>query len=456
MPNDDPGATHRRGDVAILGVACMLIFMSFATLQGINSSILDPGVAFKSLGSLYVFFAFCNMFAAAFIVERIGCRAALFLASLTYTAFALANVAALYHSDDTDLQVAILIPFSILTGLGASVLWAAQGVYVTRCALKEHVGKYTSLFFGIFWFAQIFGPVLTSALLEAEIDRILVFKILAAVGFSGSILLVYLWAFRPEPSNPYAPIAEANVEINSTTDQAATSPPARKLKFLETLRIMATRSMILLIPLYYTTSIEQAFSGGSLPLFIKTENSTKDLGTKLYLQAVFGTTLMVSSFFIGSVTDRFGSRPLVLLDFFLHVGAMSTLWLLRPLNNFPVLVLCAIALAFSDSLLMNQIYKLLGTLYPRKADTPTAFAAYKFHQSLCTGFMLFGSKSLLDSDNVPKMWAWTLIVGAMLAVAVAGVFAATASYARDGVDGEIVNERTPLLSDGAQGSTGNS
>ncbi|KAJ3240634.1 DUF895 domain membrane protein [Chytriomyces hyalinus] len=427
---------HRLNDVAVLAVSCMLVFMSFSTLQGLNSSILDPSVAFVSLGTLYVSFAFFNMFAAAMVVELLGCRISLVLSSLTYTFFALANIAALYQEQDTAMQTAILLPFSILTGLGASVLWAAQGVYITRCALKEHVGRYTGTFFGIFWFAQIFGPLLTSTLLQAEIEKILVFKILAGVGFMGSLLLVYLWVFRPEPSNPYAPVEVAEV--------ADAQQPA-KPKFLRTFNIMFTRSMILLIPLYYSTSIEQAFSGGSLPLFIKTDDAKRDLSMKLYLQATFGTTLMISSFVVGGITDRFGSRPLVLFDLAMHVGAMAVLWIVKPLNNYAVLFPCAIVLAMSDSLLMNQIYKLLGTLYPNKVDTPTAFAGYKFHQSLCTGLMFVGSKNLLDESGIPIMRIWTLVVGGMLALAMGGVFWATAAIDPQRVEETPVDENTPLL-----------
>ncbi|KAJ3015624.1 UNVERIFIED_CONTAM: hypothetical protein HDU68_012643, partial [Siphonaria sp. JEL0065] len=68
------------------------------------SSILPPAVGFRSLGTLYVSFAFFNMFVAAAVVERIGCRAALFLSSLGYTLFAVANVIALGYESDPDMQ----------------------------------------------------------------------------------------------------------------------------------------------------------------------------------------------------------------------------------------------------------------------------------------------------------------------------------------------------------------
>ncbi|KAJ3120834.1 DUF895 domain membrane protein [Physocladia obscura] len=405
------------------------------------STILAPVVAFKTLGLVYVAFAFFNLFAAALIVERIGCRAALFAASLTYATYAVANVVALHYPDNQDRQLSVLLPSGVLAGLGASVIWAAQGVYVTRCAKPENTGKYTGVFFGIFWWASILGPLLTGALLKAEFEKILVFKVLAAVGFIGPIVFLYLWIFRPEPSNPDIDAQHLLSQLTSTMETTPT-----QYKFLKTFRIMFTRSMFFLAPLYYMTSVEQAFSGGSLPLFIKSESPKTDLENKLMLQATFGTTLMITSFIIGGITDRFGSRPLLVIDLFLHIGAMSLLWLLNPINNYTVLFPCAIILAFSDSLLMNQIYKLLGTLYPNKSDVLSAFAAYKFHQSLCTGLVFLGSKLMLGENGVPNMNLWLPLVTIVLGAAVIGVFIATQGILRSGeaVVGRA-DESTPLL-----------
>ncbi|KAJ3391301.1 DUF895 domain membrane protein [Entophlyctis sp. JEL0112] len=452
-PDANRGDWHRIGDVVILSVGFVLVFMAFTVLQATVPapsmlSKLNPAVftehglddirpyrriqstriALRVVRVLQSVCWFASYYpptivlvnasnSAAAIVERIGCRAALIGSSLTYSAYAGANVVALYNQDSQDIQVSILLPFAILTGLGASVLWAAQGVYVTRCAKPENVGKFTGVFFGIFWWASILGPLLIHLLLKANVEKILVFKILALVGSCGTLVFVYLGIFRPEPSNPFV----AQVE---STDAV----PPETFKFLKTFKIMFTRSMFLLAPLFYMTSA--------------------DLENKLLLQATFGTTLMITSFIIGGITDRFGSRPLMVLDFILHVGASCVLRFWGPFNNFSVLFPCAVVLAFSDSLLMNQIYKLLGTLFPNKTDTPSAFAAYKFHQSMVIGLTFVGSKSMLTDDGIPDMNKWLPIVIVVFGLAVIGVFLATASARRLSQESAVaVDETTPLLQD---------
>ncbi|KAI9353780.1 major facilitator superfamily domain-containing protein [Obelidium mucronatum] len=433
---------HRISDVIVLSVGFVFVFMTFTVLQNMGSTILVPSVAFRSLGTLYVSFAFFNMFAAAAVVERIGCRAALFFASLGYSLFAVANVVALSYEGDLEMQIWVLQPAAALTGLSASVLWAAQGVYVTRCARSQDVGKYTGVFFGVFWWASILGPMLTRLLLAGSSDNLDVFAKLTGVGACGPLVLLWLWVMRPEPNHPDCIQQQPAAAVDNVS--GGISEP--RFKFLKTFRIMFTRSMFLLAPLYYSTSVEQAFSGGSLPLFINSGDSKIDLEHKLYLQAAFGTTLMITSFIIGGITDRFGSRPLVVIDFFIHVATMAVLWFLKPVNNLPVLFTCAVVLAMSDSLLMNQIYKLVGTLYPQKHETSTAFAAYKFHQSLGIGIAFVSSKSMLGDDGVPNMAIWMPLMSLVLLAATIGVLLATQKPARSAeVVDEDGDENTPLL-----------
>ncbi|KAJ3068230.1 DUF895 domain membrane protein [Podochytrium sp. JEL0797] len=426
---------HRISDVAVLSVGFVFVFMAFTVLQSMASTILAPAVAFKQLGALYVSFAFFNLFAAATVVEKLGCGASMFAASVGYSLFAVANVVALRFGDDVDTQTAILVPAAVITGLSAAVLWAAQGVYVTRCAARENVGKYTGIFFGVFWWASILGPLLTRMLLLGGGSNVDVFGKLTAVGACGPLVFLWLWKCRPEPGHP-------DVEAEVVNEDA----PRVKYRFLGTFRIMFTRSMLLLAPLYYTTSVDQSFSSGSLPLFIKSGDPKVDLQNKLYFQACFGVSLMTTSFFIGRLTDRFGSRPLVCVNLFIHLSAMSVLWILKPINNLPVIFACGMVLAFSDTLLMNQIYKLLGTLYPTKSDTPVAFSAYKFHQSLGTGTMFIISKAMLGEDGVPNMDIWTPLLAVVLLAATVGVLLAVGKpVSRDEVVRGDSDESSPLL-----------
>ncbi|KAJ3284794.1 hypothetical protein HDU76_008230, partial [Blyttiomyces sp. JEL0837] len=209
-PNDDDKAwmgffaeiKHKRlGDVIVLSIAFLLIFMAFSVVQNLASTVLPPSVAFPALGTIYGAFGLFNLTSAASIVERIGCRAGLFLSSLTYTILDVAYVIAIMHDGDPMIQSAILIPASVLIGFGASILWSAQGAYLTRSTTKESLGKYSGIFFGIMGLSYVLGPLLTSLLLTLDVDKAKVFEILAAVGFGGPLTLIYIW-IRPEPVSP--------------------------------------------------------------------------------------------------------------------------------------------------------------------------------------------------------------------------------------------------------------
>ncbi|KAJ3390052.1 DUF895 domain membrane protein [Entophlyctis sp. JEL0112] len=407
-------ALNRIGDVIVLGLAFLFIFTAFSVCQTMASTVLPTSVAFPELGMLYFAFALINLFGASPLVDRIGSRPSMFVASLTYSVFGFSNVIAIGLTGDVDKQLAVLLFAACFVGVGAALLWTGQGLYVIKCSSRQTIGRYTGVFLGLTSASNFLGPIITAVMLQENLNRVTAFKILASIGVLGPLTLVYIW-IRPEPSNPDSASAQSS-------DGPATM--SKTPLIFKTLRVVVSKKMLLISSLLYLVSLEQSFNSGSLPLFIKTDDSDGDLRLKLYLSTGYGLSSMVMSFIIGPVTD-FVSNPalIITIDGMFHMGVLLTLWF-HPnvLNNLSVLIPANIILAASDSVLMNQVYKILAGIF--KADS-VAYSAFKFHTSLLTGVAFFISKVMLSESGLPRMEIWAPILAILFVGAVFGTRAAT-------------------------------
>ena len=107
---------------------------------------LDLGnLGFYSLAVLYCVFGFSS-FVATPIVNKCGERLSMFAGALCYTfyiaSFILAATPTQYpdtNMSKTFISAVILIAAAI-NGFGASILWVAQGKYISMCASNENKG----------------------------------------------------------------------------------------------------------------------------------------------------------------------------------------------------------------------------------------------------------------------------------------------------------------------------
>ncbi|KAJ3244564.1 hypothetical protein HDU78_010774 [Chytriomyces hyalinus] len=398
---------HRLNDVRILGVSFFFLFGSQSTISTLSSTVLPPWIAFRAGALLYLSFALFNVAVASRVVDTLGARAALFVSALTYLVYNAANIAALINTGHESFQAGVMIPAALLNGLGAAVIWTSQGIYVARCAGPSSLGRYSGTFFGFMWSSGVIGPLFSSSLLQMQIDKVVVFEALTAISLIALVLMAYLWLARPEPSNP---AHDANEVVNREGDEAMV-PPAT------TLSLLLNPSMILLMPLSYLIGFEQAFYGGSLPLFVRTNDPNADLAMKLYLRATLGVVITITAFTIGGFTDRYGSRPMVVVSALIHVVCQSVLVWGDPMNRIPVLVVVYACVGVSNGILFNQAQKLVGTLFARN-ELSQAYSAYKFHTSVGTALCFFFSGYTLDASGVPDMRLWAPLFLALAAATV--------------------------------------
>jgi MFS family permease len=130
----------------VLSFGFFLLFTAFNTAQSLSVTVLKDNdfgeLGFYSLAVLYMSFGVSSFFAAP-IVKRCGERTSLVVASLAYILFTAVFILPALRSENPDRDGwllsrgfirTIIILTSILDGVGAGVLWVAQGTTIAKCA----------------------------------------------------------------------------------------------------------------------------------------------------------------------------------------------------------------------------------------------------------------------------------------------------------------------------------
>ena len=134
--------------------------MAFNTVQALLSSVLtDKNLAFVALAAIYA--AYCSVTVVApKIVSVLGPQFSMLVGAVPYVILVFVNI------DPTPAWApwgALLLPASVAVGFGAAVLWTGQGLYMSRCAIREAaltgetVDAVTGRLNGYFWTAFQFN-----------------------------------------------------------------------------------------------------------------------------------------------------------------------------------------------------------------------------------------------------------------------------------------------------------
>ena len=151
------------GKLLTMSTGFLLLFCVFNTAQNLASDVLKDldfgNMGFYSLAFHYLTFSL-SCFVATAIVNKCGERISMVLGAMCYTlytgCFILAAAPKQYpDASDFPLLSDGFIRFFILfsaacCGFGASILWVAQGRYISRIANNENKGTYNSIFWAFF------------------------------------------------------------------------------------------------------------------------------------------------------------------------------------------------------------------------------------------------------------------------------------------------------------------
>ena len=378
----------------------LLVFIAFNGTQSIMTSLIGE-MASYSLSILYISFTACSLLASTGLVIVLTPKWALVLGSIIYTAFIAANINPMY---------ATLMPLALFLGLAASLVWAAQGSYLTTVAIshamslgrspRSSIGLFTGIFWGIFMLSVMVGNLISSLILAGDStgsssgavsssDFLVVgdvvrsdkqkllfycYVVIACVGVIGLAFLP-----PPVPKGFKLDYSELGTKKKKTTCQ----------KIMGTLTLFKEPKMALLIPFFLLSGFEQAFLYGDFTAgFVKVNHGVEMVG---YVMCVLGVVDSLCSMLFGRLTNVLGLRfvgAFGIIGFSLFVITIGFFRENTFAKTLPAAFMWAILLGASDSCLSNVfLNSTLGFLFSDSSEA--AFSCFKTFQAGGTGVLFF-------------------------------------------------------------------
>lgn len=399
-------------NVLILGFGFMFLFTAFQTMSTIEKTVLDSisaddptftGDGYVSLAIIYAVFALSNWIAPP-VISLVGPRSAMLGGAVAYCLF---MISFLWP------KTWLLYSVSAILGVGAAIIWTAQGAFLSSCSDEKTISRNSGVFWAMFQMSMFCGNLFVFFQFQGKdkIDqatRTLVFSVLIGVGILG---FFFLTALRP--------LRENNVVNNSEVDvdDELASPETNGVKavFKNSIDLFFTKEMLLLSLAFFYTGLELSFFSGvyspSIGFTLAIGESSKQLvglsGIFIGVGEVSGGVLFG---LLGTRTSsKIGREPIVILGFIIHVLSFFLIFLNLPnaanfgdTNDIAYLnpplsslaILCSFLLGFGDSCFNTQIYALLGGVFKKINKATEAFSIFKFTQSVAAALSFAYSSHL--------------------------------------------------------------
>uniref|UniRef100_A0A668A459 UNC93-like protein MFSD11 n=1 Tax=Myripristis murdjan TaxID=586833 RepID=A0A668A459_9TELE len=334
-------------NVVILGVGFLLIFTAFTTCGNIEQTVVKSlendtftGSGYHSLGIIYGVFSFSNLLSPT-VVAVIGPKITMFLSGILYSGY----IAVFIIPSTWSFYLT-----SVLIGIGAAMLWTAQGHFLVENSEASTINRNTGVFWALLQCSMLFG------------NLYIYFDWNGSTEISGRVTLnKYLTACHP---------CSAGLELSFYSGVYGTCIGA-------------------------TTQFGAAAKGL--------------IGIS---GIVVGAGEIVGGGFFGLLckNNRFRRTSVVFLGMVVHFIAFYLIFLNIPddapvvfkssTQNSPYLtpsvsiaMLCSFLLGLGDSCFNTQLYSILGRVYAEQS-TP-AFAIFKFIQSIFAAVAFFYSGYIL-------------------------------------------------------------
>ncbi|XP_039261374.1 UNC93-like protein MFSD11 isoform X2 [Styela clava] len=440
-------------NVLLLGFTFMLVFTGFQTCGMVEQTVLESykqihpdfnGVGYTSLAIIYTVFAVANWVAPS-IVSIIGPKYSMIISAVTYTAY----IATFIKPMTVTLYLG-----SVLIGIGAAVLWTAQGNFLTLNSDDHTMGRNSGIFWALLQCSLLIGNLYVyfawrGVKVIKDAQRVPLFIGLTAISGVGTILMFFLRSHpksgtkmtedhrnllddgsdeRRVNTGSYSNSIEANDEGSqnyldhiSEEDEASESTVKSSsggkasgawMAFLKAIELFKTTDMMLLSITFLYTGFELTFFSG---VYATSVGATLQFGEDAdkYV-GLTGIMIGVGEIFGGLIfgifgrrTVKYGRSPVVFLGFFLHLAAFFLIFLNipdeAPLHqthevayidpNVVIAIGCGFLLGFGDACFNTQCFSILGVMY--KSDSAPAFALFKFEQSLAAAIGFFYSNHIV-------------------------------------------------------------
>jgi len=283
-----------------------------------------------------------------------------------------------------------------IIGLGAPVIWTAQGNFLAICSDPETISRNSGIVWAMLQVSGLIGNIFAFFMFNGQeyistSVRTTVGIVLLVITLSGVAVMALL---RP-------------TSWHTTTEQATS--PSKALR--DSFALFLTTDMLLLSITFFYTGLQLSIWSGVYPtsvgFFGGLGTDRKALATIALISIAAGEVIGGATFgFFGHLTAKRGRDPIVVLGFILSMLAYFLTFLAIPnsanLNeteelafidpNRYLIIFIAFLLGFSDACFNTQITSILGGVF--KEQSSSAFAIFKFMQSLSAAIAFFYSPYL--------------------------------------------------------------
>lgn len=386
-------------NVVVLGLAFMVLFSSFNTLENILKPFLSSvhsdnptftGDGFIAISIIYVAFA-AFLWLAPLVLTRIKTTTALLIGTIGYCL----NVAAFYTT-----SALVIYLCSALNGSTAAFLWSAQGRYVILNSQPHTVTSNTSIFWVFYKCSLFFGNAFVYFVLsnDSHIDKRTRTTIISVLFALNIVSVVILW-FLKSPVYEY---------VQHEDDQNTETTPLKDLA--KAWDIFTTPNTIILSVMFFYVGLGIAFNSG---LFSAAVGFTKQLGPdSAKLVPLVGIFIGIGEIISGGIQILYGERisqyrwggpTVVLVGVLIQLVAYTLIFLYLPdssifgetndpaymKSNVYVALASAVIIGSGDGCFTSQIYSMLKMMYPN--DSAQIVSLYIFISSSATALGFYGS-----------------------------------------------------------------
>merc|ERR1719319_1174058 len=381
----------------------MFVFTGFNTMSGIQTLIFNSattegsggfiegfrGNGFIASAVIYGVFSVASWLAPSVVAWK-GPRVAMVGAGVLYAQY----IAQLLYPNTYLLYLS-----AALIGLGAPVIWTAQGNFLAVNSDPETISRNSGIVWSmlqvsglignIFCFFEFNGQEYITSSMRTMVGAVLL--TITCLGVGVMLLL------RPTPW------------VRAAATEAGLTSPSAALR--DSFSLFLTRDMLLLSTTFFYTGLQLSIWSGVFPtsvgFFGGLGKDRKALATIALIAISSGEVLGGAVFgFFGHLTARRGRDPIVLLGFLVSMAAYFITFLAIPSGanlgetmeeafvrpSKALVVLIAFLLGFSDACFNTQVTSLLGGVFKEQASS--AFAIFKFMQSLSCAIAFFYSPFL--------------------------------------------------------------
>ncbi|KAK9534720.1 hypothetical protein VZT92_007149 [Zoarces viviparus] len=410
-------ADRRTFNVVILGVGFLFIFTAFTTCGNIEQTVVKSlrndtfsGSGYHSLGIIYGVFSFANLLAPA-VVAVIGPKMTMFLSGLLYSGY----IAVFIVPSTWSFYLT-----SVLIGIGAAMLWTAQGHFLVENSEASTINRNTGMFWALLQCSMLFGNLYIYLDWNGRTEipdssRKTIFLSLLVASVLGTLSFLVL---RKSHHEEELLSEEEGQSLLSTRvmykHRANTAMQDAKSEFKTILQLLKTKTILLLGPCMAYSGLELSFYSGVYGTCIGATTQFGDSAKGLIgiSGIVVGIGEIVGGGLFGLLckNNRFRRTSVVFLGMVVHFVAVYLIFLNIP-DDAPVVfntttqiqpflapsvsiaLLCSFLLGLGDSCFNTQLYSILGCAYAEHS-TP-AFAIFKFIQSVFAAVAFFYSGYLL-------------------------------------------------------------